>query len=63
MTARLNVNIDHVATVRQARLATLPDPVAAALLAEASRALAAKAREDAARDAATFRTPGTTARE
>jgi pyridoxine 5-phosphate synthase len=31
---RLGVNVDHVATVRQARLATLPDPVAAALLAE-----------------------------
>jgi pyridoxine 5-phosphate synthase len=31
---RLGVNVDHVATVRQARLAKLPDPVAAALLAE-----------------------------
>ncbi|MDP9129260.1 MAG: pyridoxine 5'-phosphate synthase [Candidatus Binatota bacterium] len=31
---RLGVNVDHVATVRQARLAELPDPVAAALLAE-----------------------------
>lgn len=31
---RLGVNIDHVATVRQARRADLPDPVEAALLAE-----------------------------
>ena len=31
---RLGVNVDHVATVRQARLAKLPDPVEAALLAE-----------------------------
>ncbi|AXA36785.1 MAG: pyridoxine 5'-phosphate synthase [Candidatus Sumerlaea chitinivorans] len=32
--AKLCVNIDHVATVRQARRITEPDPVAAALLAE-----------------------------
>ncbi len=31
---RLGVNVDHVATVRQARLADVPDPVEAALLAE-----------------------------
>lgn len=31
---RLGVNVDHVATVRQARRAHLPDPVEAALLAE-----------------------------
>jgi pyridoxine 5-phosphate synthase len=31
---RLNVNIDHVATVRQARRAAEPDPVQAAVLAE-----------------------------
>ncbi|MGD9808356.1 MAG: pyridoxine 5'-phosphate synthase [Deferribacterales bacterium] len=31
---RLGVNIDHVATVRQARLAAEPDPVHAAVLAE-----------------------------
>ena len=31
---RLGVNIDHVATVRQARAAREPDPVAAAVLAE-----------------------------
>jgi pyridoxine 5-phosphate synthase len=30
---RLGVNIDHVATIRQARRATEPDPVAAAVLA------------------------------
>src|ERR1700679_2930264 len=30
---RLGVNIDHVATVRQARRAAEPDPVAAAVLA------------------------------
>ena len=32
--ATLAVNVDHVATVRQARLITEPDPVTAALLAE-----------------------------
>jgi len=31
---RLGINVDHVATVRQARRAELPDPVAAALAAE-----------------------------
>src|SRR6202047_4465244 len=31
--SRLGVNIDHVATVRQARRAAEPDPVAAAVLA------------------------------
>lgn len=34
MTARLNVNIDHVATVRQARRAPEPSVVAAAMLCE-----------------------------
>jgi pyridoxine 5-phosphate synthase len=34
MTARLGVNIDHVATLRQARKARYPDPVTAAALAE-----------------------------
>src|SRR5438445_6481571 len=34
MTARLNVNIDHVATVRQARRAPEPSVVAAALISE-----------------------------
>lgn len=32
--ARLTVNVDHVATIRQARLSTEPDPVLAALKAE-----------------------------
>ncbi len=35
---RLSVNVDHVATVRQARKAAYPDPVDAALLAEAAGA-------------------------
>lgn len=34
MAARLGVNIDHVATIRQARRAPEPDPVQAAVLAE-----------------------------
>jgi len=34
MTARLNINIDHVATVRQARRAPEPSVVAAAMLCE-----------------------------
>src|ERR687884_1277726 len=34
MTARLNVNIDHVATVRQARRAPEPSLAAAALMCE-----------------------------
>jgi pyridoxine 5-phosphate synthase len=34
MRQRLGVNVDHVATVRQARKAAYPDPVAAAVLAE-----------------------------
>jgi pyridoxine 5-phosphate synthase len=34
MPARLGVNVDHVATLRQTRRATYPDPVAAAVLAE-----------------------------
>jgi pyridoxine 5-phosphate synthase len=33
-TARLSVNVDHVATLRQARRATYPDPVDAARIAE-----------------------------
>lgn len=32
--ARLSVNIDHIATIRQARRGNEPDPVAAALIAE-----------------------------
>ncbi len=34
MTRRLGVNVDHVATLRQARRARYPDPLAAALIAE-----------------------------
>lgn len=45
---RLGVNIDHVATVRQARLAVYPDPVEAALLCEKAGAdqITAHLRED-----------------
>ncbi|MGY6633947.1 MAG: pyridoxine 5'-phosphate synthase [Alkalilacustris sp.] len=45
---RLGVNIDHVATVRNARGGTLPDPVRAALLAQAAGAdgITAHLRED-----------------
>ena len=45
---RLYVNIDHVATVRQARRAEEPDPVAAALACEAAGAdgITAHLRED-----------------
>jgi len=49
MTAmRLYINIDHVATIRQARRADEPDPVAAALLAERAGAdgITAHLRED-----------------
>ena len=38
MTARLNVNIDHVATVRQARRAPEPSVVAAAMMCEGAGA-------------------------
>src|SRR5512139_1344813 len=34
MPARLGVNVDHVATLRQSRRTLYPDPVAAAVLAE-----------------------------
>ena len=46
--ARLSVNIDHVATVRQARRASAPDPVTAALMAELAGAdgITAHLRED-----------------
>lgn len=45
---RLGVNIDHVATVRNARGGAVPDPVRAALIAEASGAdgITAHLRED-----------------
>src|SRR5512144_1759063 len=34
MSARLGVNVDHVATLRQSRRTPYPDPVAAAVMAE-----------------------------
>ncbi|MFQ5896280.1 MAG: pyridoxine 5'-phosphate synthase, partial [Nitrospinota bacterium] len=37
--ARLCVNVDHVATLREARKTNEPDPVAAALLAERAGAV------------------------
>ena len=45
---RLGVNIDHVATVRNARGGTYPDPTRAALLAEQAGAdgITAHLRED-----------------
>jgi pyridoxine 5-phosphate synthase len=45
---RLYINIDHVATIRQARRADEPDPVAAAAICEASGAdgITAHLRED-----------------
>ncbi|MGI9553858.1 MAG: pyridoxine 5'-phosphate synthase, partial [Thermodesulfobacteriota bacterium] len=45
---RLNVNIDHVATIRQARGGTEPDPVTAAMIAELAGAsgIVAHLRED-----------------
>jgi len=47
-TQRLYINIDHVATLRQARRGTEPDPVAAAALCEAAGAdgITAHLRED-----------------
>lgn len=48
MSAKLCVNIDHIATVRQARRESVPDPVAAAKLAEKAGAIGITAhlRED-----------------
>ncbi len=48
MKIKLNVNIDHVATIRQARRETEPDPVAAAAIAELAGAsgIVAHLRED-----------------
>ena len=45
---KLNVNVDHVATVRQARGANEPDPVLAAYLAELAGAngIVVNLRED-----------------
>lgn len=46
--ARVAINVDHVATVRQARLASEPDPVTAAALAElaGARGIVVHLRED-----------------
>ena len=46
--SRLSVNIDHIATIRQARKGTEPDPVIAAVLAELAGAsgIIAHLRED-----------------
>ena len=46
--ATLSVNVDHVATVRQARLAPEPDPVIAAAIAEmaGARGIIVHLRED-----------------
>ncbi len=48
MSKRLGVNVDHVATLRQARMGSAPDPVAAAAIAELSGAdgITAHLRED-----------------
>ncbi|HEU4786665.1 MAG TPA: pyridoxine 5'-phosphate synthase, partial [Gemmatimonadaceae bacterium] len=45
---RLYINIDHIATLRQARRATFPDPVEGALLCERAGAdgITAHLRED-----------------
>ena len=55
---RLHVNIDHVATVRQARRETFPDPVEWALRCEAAGATASPATS--ARIGGTSRTPTST---
>jgi len=46
--AKLGINIDHVATLRQARKGVFPDPVDAALLCEKAGAdsIVAHLRED-----------------
>jgi pyridoxine 5-phosphate synthase len=46
--AKLAVSVDHVATLRQARQAAVPDPVAAAVIAElaGARGITAHLRED-----------------
>ena len=47
---QLGVNIDHVATLRQARKTRYPSPVQAALLADNQRARAMKAVEGVQHD-------------
>lgn len=48
MSIKLGVNIDHIATIREARKIREPDPVAAALLAELAgcHGITAHLRED-----------------
>lgn len=48
MTVKLGVNVDHIATIREARKGKEPDPVAAAMLAELANCsgIAAHLRED-----------------
>ena len=48
MTVKLGVNIDHIATIREARKIREPDPVAAAIIAELAGAhgIVAHLRED-----------------
>ncbi len=48
MKIKLNVNVDHVATIRQARKETEPDPIVAAVIAELAGAsgIVAHLRED-----------------
>ena len=55
MGQRLGVNVDHVATVRQARKAAYPDPVTAAVLAELAGA-PSRSPSTSARTAGTSRT-------
>ena len=55
MRQRLGVNVDHVATLRQARRAAYPDPVAAAALAEVRRGQG-RSPSTSARTAGTSRT-------
>jgi len=56
---KLGVNIDHIATIRQARKALEPDPVAAAILAELAGAdgIAAQMHGDSVGAGVTFRIP------
>ena len=48
MTVKLGVNIDHIATIREARKIREPDPVTAALVAELAgcMGITAHLRED-----------------
>ena len=48
MKTRLNINVDHVATLREARKGDEPDPVAAAAMAElaGARGIVVHLRED-----------------